>query len=89
MGTDNIAPGTPHIQNQKTRDTITKTGLSVKRLASSIGVIVSPSLRGMAKKKHSRDKHPPDGVGDEGARKQEDQRTQQRPLDGHEIQQKG
>jgi hypothetical protein len=47
MGTDNIAPGTPHIQNQKTSDTITRTGFRVKRLASSIGVTVSPSIRWM------------------------------------------
>jgi hypothetical protein len=30
IGTDNIAPGTPHIQNQKTRDTITRTACSLK-----------------------------------------------------------
>jgi hypothetical protein len=29
IGTDGITPGTPHIQNQKTRETITRTGLSV------------------------------------------------------------
>src|SRR4029079_18423375 len=38
IGTDRIAPGAPHIQNQNTRDTITKTGLRVKRLARSMGV---------------------------------------------------
>jgi hypothetical protein len=45
IGTERIAPGMPHIQNQKSRDEITRTGLSVNRLASSIGVKVSPSTR--------------------------------------------
>lgn len=43
IGTDRIAPGTPHIQNQKINEMITSTGLSVNRRASSTGVIVSPS----------------------------------------------
>ena len=38
IGAERIAPGTPHSQNQNTKDKITRTGLSVKRLARSIGV---------------------------------------------------
>ena len=38
MGTARMAPGTPHIQYQKTSANTTKTGLRVKRLAKSIGV---------------------------------------------------
>jgi hypothetical protein len=45
IGTDRIAPGIPHIQNQKTSETITRTGLSVNRRARSIGVAASPSIR--------------------------------------------
>src|SRR6202040_1109218 len=43
MGTARIAPRMPHIQYQNTSARITSTGLIVNRLASSIGVIVSPS----------------------------------------------
>ena len=42
MGTDRIAPGIPHIQNQKTSEMMTRTGLRVNRLARSIGVKVWP-----------------------------------------------
>jgi hypothetical protein len=45
MGTERIAPGIPHIQNQKTSDVMTRTGLRVNRLARSIGVTVSPSIK--------------------------------------------
>ena len=45
IGVERIAPGTPHIQYQKTSETTTSTGLIVKRRASSIGVAVSPSMR--------------------------------------------
>jgi hypothetical protein len=45
MGIERIAPGTPHIQNQKTSEMITRTGLRVNRLARSIGVTVSPSIK--------------------------------------------
>jgi hypothetical protein len=45
IGVERIAPGTPHIQYQNTRDRTTSTGLIVKRRASSIGVTVSPSTR--------------------------------------------
>src|SRR4029079_15171463 len=45
MGTERIAPGIPHIQNQKTSEMMTRTGLRVKRLARSIGVTVSPSTK--------------------------------------------
>jgi hypothetical protein len=45
MGTDRIAPGIPHIQNQKTSEMTTRTGFRVKRLARSIGVKVCPSIR--------------------------------------------
>ena len=38
-------PGTPHIQNQKTSEVITRTGLSVNLLARSIGDTVSPSIK--------------------------------------------
>src|SRR3954466_13912663 len=42
-GTASRAPGMPQIVCQKNRDTITRTGFRVKRLANSMGVIVSPS----------------------------------------------
>ena len=45
IGTARIAPGTPHIQYQKIKATMTRRGLSVKRRANSIGVMVSPSAR--------------------------------------------
>jgi hypothetical protein len=38
MGTERIAPGIPHIQNQKTSEMMTRTGFRVNRLARSIGV---------------------------------------------------
>jgi ElaB/YqjD/DUF883 family membrane-anchored ribosome-binding protein len=38
IGTKRIAPGMPHIQNQKTSEIMTMTGLRVNRLATSIGV---------------------------------------------------
>src|SRR6478609_7464635 len=37
IGTERIAPGTPHNQNQNTSELMTRTGLSVNRLATSIG----------------------------------------------------
>jgi hypothetical protein len=46
MGTERIAPGTPHIQNQKASEMMRTTGLSVNRRARSIGVTVS--LLGLA-----------------------------------------
>src|SRR5665647_2576850 len=45
MGTARIAPEIPHIQNQKTSAIMTRTGLRVNRLATSIGVTVSPSIK--------------------------------------------
>src|SRR5579863_1431319 len=45
IGTDRIAPGIPHIQNQKTSEMMTRTGLRVNRLARSIGVKVWPSIK--------------------------------------------
>jgi two-component sensor histidine kinase len=45
IGTERIAPGAPHIQNQKTTEMMTRTGLRVNRLARSIGVINWPSIR--------------------------------------------
>jgi hypothetical protein len=45
MGTDRIAPGIPHIQNQKTSEIMTRTGLRVNHLARSIGVKVWPSIK--------------------------------------------
>src|SRR5579864_6590443 len=48
IGAERIAPGTPHSQNQNTKEKITRTGLSVNRLARSIGVTVSPSITWMA-----------------------------------------
>jgi len=39
------APGTPHIQYQKISAMMTRSGLSVKRRANSMGVMVSPSAR--------------------------------------------
>jgi len=45
IGTERIAPGTPHNQNQNTSEIMTRIGLSVNRLASSIGVTVSPSIK--------------------------------------------
>ena len=45
MGTDRIAPGIPHIQNQKTSEMMTRTGLRVNRLAKIIGVMVWPSIK--------------------------------------------
>src|SRR6185437_1098648 len=44
IGAERIAPGTPHSQNQNTKEKTTRTGLSVNRLARSIGVTVSPSI---------------------------------------------
>jgi hypothetical protein len=38
-GTARMAPGTPHIQYQKTRETMTTTGFSVNRRATRIGVM--------------------------------------------------
>jgi hypothetical protein len=45
MGTARIAPEIPHIQNQKTSEMMTRTGLRVNRLARSIGVTVPPSIK--------------------------------------------
>jgi hypothetical protein len=45
MGIERIPPGIPRIQNQKTSEMITRTGLRVNRLARSIGVKVSPSIK--------------------------------------------
>jgi hypothetical protein len=45
MGTERIAPGIPHIQNQKANQMMTRTGLRVNRLAKIIGVIVWPPSR--------------------------------------------
>ena len=45
MGIERITPGIPHIQNQKTSEMMTRTGLRVNRLARSIGVTVSPSIK--------------------------------------------
>ena len=45
MGIERIAPGIPHIQNQKASEMMTRTGLRVNRLARSIGVKVSPSIK--------------------------------------------
>jgi hypothetical protein len=45
IGTARIAPGTPHIQNQKTSKRTTRKGLRVDRLARSIGVTDSPSIK--------------------------------------------
>src|SRR6478735_5978638 len=45
IGTERIAPGAPHIQNQKTSEMMTRTGLRVNRLARSIGVIVWLPIR--------------------------------------------
>src|ERR1035441_5295753 len=39
IGTDSKAPGTPHSQVQKIKDTKTTTGFSVKRHSSKIGVM--------------------------------------------------
>ena len=41
IGIERISPGIPHIQNQKTSEMMTRTGLRVNRLARSIGVKVS------------------------------------------------
>src|SRR5579862_5330296 len=49
IGIARMAPATPHIQYQNTTDRMTSTGLIVKRLASSIGVMVSPSMIWMSK----------------------------------------
>ena len=48
IGPERIAPGTPHSHSQNTKEKTTRTGLSVNRLARSIGVTVSPSIRWMA-----------------------------------------
>jgi hypothetical protein len=54
-GTAKIAPGTPHIQNQNTSDKMTRTGFSVKRRASNMGVAASPvSPRSVSKRDHER-----------------------------------
>jgi len=45
IGIARIAPGTPHTQYQNTTARMISTGLIVKRLASSNGVLVSPSMR--------------------------------------------
>ena len=47
IGAERIAPGTPHSQNQNTKEKTTRTGLRVNRLARSIGVAVSPSITWM------------------------------------------
>src|ERR1022692_3409842 len=39
IGIERIAPGAPHIQNQKTTEMMTRTGLRRNRLARSVGVI--------------------------------------------------
>jgi uncharacterized membrane protein len=48
IGAERIAPGTPRSQNQNTKEKTTRTGLSVNRLARSIGVTVSPSITWVA-----------------------------------------
>jgi hypothetical protein len=45
MGIERIPPGMPHIQNQNTSEMTMRTGLRVNRLARSIGVKVSPSIK--------------------------------------------
>ena len=45
MGTARIALEIPHTQNQKTSAIMTRTGLRVNRLARSIGVKLSPSIK--------------------------------------------
>jgi hypothetical protein len=45
MGIERIPPGIPHIQNQKTSEMMTRTGLRVNRLARSIGVKNRPARR--------------------------------------------
>ena len=42
-GVESSAPGMPHSQSQNISDEITIIGLRVKRRASSMGVMVSPS----------------------------------------------
>jgi hypothetical protein len=45
IGIESIPPGIPYIQNQKTSEMMTRTGFRVNRLAKSIGVTVSPSIK--------------------------------------------
>src|SRR5580693_6915482 len=62
IGAERIAPGTPHSQNQNTKEKTTRTGLSVNRLARSIGVTVSPSITWMAQGRlHQKIEHDREG----------------------------
>ena len=75
IGAERIAPGTPHSQNQNTKEKITRTGLSVNRLARSIGVAVSPSITWMRDIERRREQGLP-GRGDrERAGEQENEKS--------------
>src|SRR6185437_8357146 len=88
MGTERIAPGIPHIQNQKTSEMMTRTGLRVKRLARSIGVRVSPSIKCNCIQCR-RKQRLPERVSGQQAREKKDHYSQSSPEDRHIVQQKG
>src|SRR6185437_5856523 len=89
MGTERIAPGIPHIQNQKTSEMMTRTGLRVKRLARSIGVTVSPSTKCNPTYNPAGSSACQSGVGSQHTSEKENHHSQSSPEDRHIIQQKG
>src|SRR3984893_10479024 len=89
MGTERIAPGIPHIQNQKTSEMTTRTGLRVNRLARSIGVTVSPSIKCKSNVKPRRKQRLPERVNGQQASEKKDQHAQGGAEDRHIVEQKG
>ena len=89
IGTDRIAPGIPHIQNQKTSEMMTRTGLRVNRLARSIGVKVCPLDQMQCNVKPRGKECLPERVDGQKANEKEDQRAQGGAKNRHVVQQKG
>src|SRR5580704_14289536 len=89
MGTERIAPGIPHIQNQKTSEMMTRTGLRVNRLARSIGVYSLALDQMKSKVKRRRKQRLPERVDGQQAGEKKDQHAQSSAEDRHIVQQKG
>src|SRR6202030_2235730 len=88
MGTERIAPGIPHIQNQKTSEMTTRTGLRVNRLARRRRY--SLTLDQMkCKVKPRRQQRLPERVNGRQASEKKDQHTQGSAEDRHIVEQKG
>src|SRR6186997_1349337 len=78
IGTERIAPGAPHIQNQKTSEMITRTGLRMNRLAfDQVNCEIKPS----------RQERLPKRVTGQQANEHKDHHAQDRAKNWHEVQQ--